>query len=189
MRDGAQQQALALKVRLGVAQALAEQKGFTQLASLTGQMADEAQDAIEQIRSLAQGIYPPLLQSDGLQAAIPATAASSPMDVDVDVRLDGRHPMPIEAAVYFCISEALTNAAKHGEGPLSVSVSDAGGQLVFEVADCGPGFDPAAVERGAGLNNMSDRLDVLGGSVSIVSAPGSPTRVIGSVPVGVSVDA
>ncbi len=189
LHDGAQQQALALKVRLGVAQALAEQKGFTQLASLTGQMADEAQDAIEQIRSLAQGIYPPLLQSDGLQAAIPATAASSPMDVIVDVRLDERHPMPIEAAVYFCISEALTNAAKHGEGPLSVSVSDAGGQVVFEVADRGPGFDPAAVERGAGLNNMSDRLDVLGGSVAIVSAPGSPTRVIGSVPVGVSVDA
>jgi signal transduction histidine kinase len=189
LHDGPQQQAAGLKAKLGVARALAEQKGITQLASLTGQMVDEAQDAIEQIRSLAQGIYPPLLQSDGLEAAIPATAASSPMDVNVDVRLDGRHPIPVEAAVYFCISEALTNAAKHGEGPLSVSVSDAGGELVFEVADRGPGFDPAVVERGAGLNNMSDRLDVLGGSIAIVSAPGSPTRVIGSVPVGVSVDA
>jgi signal transduction histidine kinase len=189
LHDGPQQRVVGLKVKLGVAQQLAERKGIGQLAALTGQMATEAQDAIEQIRSLAQGIYPPLLQSDGLKNAIPAMATTSSIDVNVDVRLDRRLPMPTEAAVYFCISEALTNAAKHGEGPISVSVSDAGGALVFEVADCGPGFDPAAVERGAGLNNMSDRLDVLGGSVEIASQPGASTRVTGSVPIGVPADA
>jgi signal transduction histidine kinase len=189
LHDGPQQQVVGLKVKLGLAQQLAERKGFEQVAALSGQMGVEAQDAIEQIRSLAQGIYPPLLESDGLNVAITAMAASSPIDVNVGVQLDRRLPMPIEAAVYFCISEALTNAAKHGEGPISVSVSDTGGKLVFEVADRGPGFDPAAVERGAGLSNMSDRLDALGGSVEIASELGGSTRVTGTVPVGVPVDA
>jgi signal transduction histidine kinase len=181
LRDGPQRQVVGVKAKLEQAQQLAERKGFGQLASLTAQMAGETQDAIEQIRSLAQGIYPPLLESGGLEEAIPALAASSPMDVNADVRLDWRYPLPVEAAVYFCISEALTNAAKYGEGPLAVSLSDAGGGLVFEVADRGPGFDPAAAERGAGLNNMSDRLDVLDGVVTITSSPGQPTIITGRI--------
>jgi signal transduction histidine kinase len=188
LHDGPQQQVVGLKVKLGLVQQLAEQEGTEQVAALAGQMASEAQDAIEQIRSLAQGIYPPLLQSDGLKAAVPALASSSPMDVNVGVELERRWPLPIEAAVYFCISEALTNAAKHGNGPITVSVSDTDTELAFEVSDRGPGFDPATTKRGAGLNNMSDRLDGLGGSVVIASTPGGSTRVIGSVPFRVLAD-
>ncbi len=188
LHDGPQQQMVAMKVKLGLVQKLAEQEQAEQTAVLSRQMAAEAQDAIEQIRSLAQGIYSPLLQSDGLKAAVPVLAASSPLEVNVDVELERRFPLPLEAAIYFCISEALTNAAKHGKGPITVSVSETGTELGFEVSDHGPGFDPLTTKRGAGLNNMSDRLDALGGSVVIASTVGGSTQVIGSVPLRVPVD-
>ena len=86
-------------------------------------------------------------------------------------------------------SEALTNAAKHGEGPISVRVDESSDALRFSVTDAGSGFDPAARSGGAGLDNMEDRLDVLGGRLTIDSAPGMSTTVSGEIPAPVSVPA
>ena len=185
LHDGAQQQVVALKVKLALARQLAEQEGSERTAELVGSLAEETQAAIDQIRALAQGIYPPLLESDGLAAALPSLAGISPLDVRVSVDVGGRHPLALEGAVYFCVSEALTNAAKHAEGPVTVEVSDTGGRLGFAVTDAGPGFDPASTLRGAGLDNMADRLDALGGELTVASEPGAPTTVRGWVPVEV----
>lgn len=187
LHDGAQQRVVALKVKLGVAAQMAADEGTDRAATLIGQMADDAQSAIEQIRSLALGIYPPLLESDGLAVAIPAVASLSPLDVVVEVDVSDRYPRPVEGAVYFCVSEALANAAKHAEGPIRVSLSDGQGRLRFEIVDSGPGFDPDAVRRGAGLVNMSDRLDALDGTLTIESAPGRHTTVTGVLPATVRV--
>jgi signal transduction histidine kinase len=180
--EGAQQRVLGLKLQLGLAEQQARAEGAERAAALIGQMALGAQDAIDQIRALAHGIYPPLLQSDGLHAALRALAEVAPVDVAVDVVVGRRYPLEVEGAVYFCVSEAVTNAVKHGEPPITVHVSDATGELVFTVADSGPGFDPTAVARGSGLDNMTDRLDALGGTFTIDTTPGSRTGLTGRLP-------
>jgi signal transduction histidine kinase len=180
--EGAQQQVVALKVQLGLAEQQARTEGAERAAALIGQMALGAQDAIDQIRALARGIYPPLLESEGLHAAVRALAEVAPVDVAVDVVVSRRYPLEVEGAVYFCVSEAVTNAVKHGEPPITVRVSDATGELVFTVTDSGPGFDPTAVARGSGLDNMIDRLDALGGTFTIDTTPGSRTALTGRLP-------
>jgi signal transduction histidine kinase len=185
LNEGAQQQVVALKVQLGFAEQQAQTEGADTVAALIAQMAAEAQDAIEQIRALANGIYPPLLEAEGLTTAVTALAELAPVEVWLEAGMSTRYPLPIEGAVYFCISEALTNAVKHGESPITISLSDQSGDLTFRVSDSGPGFDPNSVRRGSGLNNMTDRLDALGGSVNIETTPRSPTVVMGCVPVNV----
>ncbi len=185
LNRGAQQQVLALRLELDLAERTARSEGLEQVAGLLAQMSIEAQDAIEQIRALAHGIYPPLLEAEGLTVAVAALAEIAPVDVDLHDRLSGRHPLPLEAAVYFCVSEALTNAVKHGHAPMSVQLSDAGGELRFEVSDSGPGFDPGTVTRGSGLNNLNDRLDALDGSVVVDSTLGRSTVIRGRLPLGV----
>ncbi len=152
------------------------------------QMTADTQLAIDQIRSLARGIYPPLLQADGLSAAIPALAGLSTLDVHVSTDVEGRYSLHVEGAVYFCVAEALTNAAKHGRDPITVTVGNESGTLAFEVSDSGPGFDPARSSGGAGLRNMADRVEALGGEFAITSSPGAPTIVSGSLPVAVTAD-
>jgi signal transduction histidine kinase len=181
LNEGAQQQVVALKVQLGLAEQQARTEGAGAAAGLIAQLASETQDAIDQIRALANGIYPPLLEAEGLEAAVTALAEVAPVEVRVQANISGRHPLPTEGAVYFCISEALTNAVKHGEAPITITVSDQTGDLAFTVSDSGPGFDPSSVERGSGLNNMADRLDALNGTVTIESAPGGTTVVTGQV--------
>lgn len=182
LHDGAQQLVVALKVKLGLARRLAEREGSERAATLIDETANDTQLAIDQIRTLARGIYPPLLQSDGLAAAVPSLAALSLLDVRVDVDVTRRHRLQLEGAVYFCISEALTNAAKHGRGPVHVAVSDTAVALSFEVTDSGPGFDVAGAATGAGLRNMADRIDTLGGTFTLTSTPGGCTTVSGTLP-------
>ena len=185
LHDGAQQQVVALKVKLGLVRQLAATEGASHATALIDEMEGEAQEAIERIRSLAQGIYPPLLEADGLAAAIPALAALSPLDVTADVASGDRLPLPIEGAVYFCVAEALTNAAKHARGPVTVSISRSDDAIEFEVVDDGPGFDAVTARRGAGLSNMADRLEALGGSLDVSSSEGDRTTVRGRLPVAV----
>jgi signal transduction histidine kinase len=185
--EGPQQRIVALERDLEHAALVAEREEAASVATLIGQLASEAQGAIDQIQSLARGIYPPLLEADGLAAAIRALADHAPADVRVRVVVAERHPLAAEAAVYFCVAEALTNASKHGEGPIEVQVSDTHDGLSFEVSDAGPGFDPALAERGAGLDNMADRIDALGGDLVITSRPGDHTTVAGTIPVCVGV--
>ena len=99
----------------------------------------------------------------------------------------GRYPKEVEAAVYFCVLEAMQNVAKYAEATsASVRLSNGAGILTFEVSDDGRGFDPASTGYGTGLQGMADRLDAIGGSLELHSAPGRGTEVVGHIPVGSS---
>jgi signal transduction histidine kinase len=181
LHDGAQQQIVALKVQLGLAAKLAA--GHDDLVRLLIDLGDEAQAALEEVRALAKGIYPPLLASDGLKAAIGGLAGSAPVEVSVHGDGIGRYPADIEAAVYFNVSEAITNAVKHGDPPIHVALSADRATLGYEVRDAGPGFDPAVLKASSGVRNMADRMDAVGGALRIDSAPGRSTIVAGAVPI------
>ncbi|HUP73538.1 MAG TPA: ATP-binding protein [Acidimicrobiales bacterium] len=186
LNHGVEQQVVALKVQLGLAGSVARSEGSDRAAELIAQVGADSQDAIDQIRLLAQGIYPPLLDAEGLEAAIPSLAARSPLDVRVDVALCRRYPSALEGAVYFCVSESLTNASKYARGPVSVTVRDDDGVLAFSVTDSGPGFDAERSSRGSGMYNMADRLDALDGKLTVTSRPGAPTTIFGALPLAVA---
>lgn len=182
--EGAQQQVLAIKVKLILVERLAAEQGADRLATLLAGLVDEAQAALDEVRRLAKGIYPPVLASDGLGPALSALAAGTPVPVEVHGDGVGRYPPDVEAAVYFDVAEAMTNAIKHATPPIRVELGERDGLLAFAVTDTGPGFDPASVEAGSGLANLSDRLDAVGGRVWVRSAPGAGTTVAGEVPLG-----
>jgi signal transduction histidine kinase len=183
LHDGAQQQIVALKVKLGLAERFALDEGSDSAAELIGQMADDAQQAIEEIRSLAKGIFPPLLENEGLSAALATGAANAPIPVIVDSDGLRRMSIDVEAAAYFCISEAITNAVKYsGAHQIGVGLDSGDGGLRFSIRDDGSGFDPATTSGGSGVVGMRDRLEALGGSLSLESAPGEGTTVSGFVP-------
>jgi signal transduction histidine kinase len=187
LHDGAQQQVVALKVKLGLAERFAEQEGSESSAGLIRQMATDAQEALEEIRSLGKGIFPPLLESDGLRAAVSAGAANAPVPVIVAAPDLGRYDTEIEAAAYFCITEAITNAIKYsGSERIEVQLGNGTGGLEFEVTDQGEGFDPAEHQEGSGLVGMRDRLEALGGTLSVRSSPGTGTQIVGFVPADAS---
>jgi signal transduction histidine kinase len=182
LHDGAQQNLVALKVKLGLAEALAE-KDPARVRELVGELKADADEALETLRDLARGIYPPLLADKGLAVALESQARKATLSVTVDADGVGRYRQDLEAAVYFCALEALQNVQKYAEATHAmVRVADAGGELRFEISDDGKGFDPGTARKGSGLTNMSDRLDALGGGVDIDSTPGGGTRLVGRVP-------
>jgi len=184
LHEGAEQYIVALKVKIGVASQLASKQYAPDLAALLSGLTDEAQAALDDVQSLAKGIYPPILESDGLGAAVSALASSTPVDVLVERDGVGRYPAEIEAAVYFDISEAVTNAVKHADPPIRIEMSDSDRTLSFLVVDAGPGFDMGRSDMGSGLENMADRLDAVGGTLDVQSAEGESTRVSGKIPLG-----
>jgi signal transduction histidine kinase len=181
LHDGAQQRLVLIALKLGQAERLAEHDPTAAAAALPEIRAD-AELAISELRDLAHGIYPQALESDGLPGALGEAARHAAMRVEVDCDGAGRYAPELEAAVYFCCLEALQNAAKHaGQGAAArVGIAERDGTLVFEVADDGSGFEPAG---GAGIQNMTDRITALGGTLEVRSAPGEGTTVAGSVPV------
>jgi signal transduction histidine kinase len=183
IHDGAQQQLVALAVQAKLARSLVERDPAKAIPILD-QVAEGAQGALDDLRDLARGIYPPLLADKGLAAAVEAQARKAAMPVTVRCEDLGRFPAEIEAAVYFCVLEALNNAAKYaGASPVEVRLSTPDGILLFEVADQGPGFDPSAAGVGTGLQGMTDRLEALGGTLRVDAAPGRGAVVRGSVAV------
>ena len=139
-------------------------------------------DALETLRDLARGIYPPLLADKGLGAALEAQARKAAVAVAVEPNGIGRYPQEIEAAVYFCTLEALNNVAKYAEASsVKVSLADEGDELQFRIADDGRGFDTSVTDYGTGLQGMADRLDAIGGTLEVRSEPGQGTTVIGRV--------
>jgi signal transduction histidine kinase len=181
IHDGAQQQLLAIADTLAVALSLAGQDEDRERA-LVAQLKAETSGALETLRELARGIYPPLLADQGLPAAVCAQAGKAPGPVEVSTDGIGRYPAEIETAIYFCCVEALQNAARHAPGSaVRVGMADSGAEVTFTVADDGPGFEPAAAENGTGLRNMSDRLAALGGSCEVDSSPGRGATVTGRI--------
>jgi signal transduction histidine kinase len=181
IHDGAQQQLVALAVKLRLLQQLSE-RDPAKAKELAGALQGEAQTALEDLRVLARGIYPPLLADQGLQAALSAQAGRSPIPVTVVADGVVRYPRDIEAAVYFCCLEAMQNAAKHAGGSaVTVRLRSDRGELAFDVADDGPGFDPMDTSYGTGLQGMIDRLEAVGGRLEVRSSPGAGTRIAGRI--------
>jgi signal transduction histidine kinase len=183
LHDGAQQHLVALKVKLGLAEMLMSRDAEKAKLTLT-QLKGDADEALETLRDLARGIYPPLLAEKGLGVALESQARKATIPVSVDADGLGRYAQDVEAAVYFSVLEALQNVQKYAQASqATVRLREEGGALRFEVADDGRGFDIATTARGSGLTNMADRIDALDGDVQLTSEPGRGTQLRGSLPV------
>ncbi|MGZ8632191.1 MAG: sensor histidine kinase [Actinomycetota bacterium] len=183
IHDGAQQQLVALQVRLRLAAQLVDRDPAKATAMLTDLQA-EAATALDELRDLARGIYPPLLADQGLAAALDAQARRAPLPVTVDADGIERLPRAVEAAVYFSALEALQNTAKYAAAERAwVTIERDGDILRFAVGDDGRGFDPSARGYGSGLQGIADRLEALDGALAVESAPGAGTTVRGQVPI------
>jgi signal transduction histidine kinase len=183
LHDGAQQKLVALRITLGLARQVTASSP-READELLAQTEQEAQDALEELRDLARGIYPPLLADLGLAAALEAQARKAALPVTVEAPGLGRYPQDVEAAVYFCVLEALQNAAKYAQAQQArVTLGQDGRALAFTVGDDGRGFDQATTPMGTGVQGMADRLAALGGTLQVTSAPGHGTQVTGRVPV------
>jgi signal transduction histidine kinase len=182
IHDGAQQQLVALAVQARMAESLAGTDA-ERARDLLRTLQTGLQSALDDLRDLARGIYPPLLADQGLVAAVEAQARRSAVQVSVDATGVERYPQELEAAVYFCILEALQNVAKYADAStVTVRLEGGRGELRFEVRDDGRGFDPATTAYGTGVQGMVDRLAAIGGEVMVTSAPGRGTTVSGSLP-------
>lgn len=186
LHDSGQNRLVALRIKLELAADEARAEGASeQLRARLEALGEEAQDALEAIRAIAHGIYPPLLATGGLLPALEAEAqgAARPAAVDVATTIPRSSP-EAEAAVYHCCLEALQNACKHA-GPrarATVRLACDGGWIDFAVADDGPGFGAAVVRDGTGLTHMRDRIHAVGGTVEFATAEGGGAVVHGRAP-------
>jgi signal transduction histidine kinase len=178
LHDGAQQQLIALSIHLGL---LAESAGDPdQVRAAIPDLKAQLSAALEDLRALARGIYPPLLADRGLVVALRAQAARSPVPAVVEAGQVGRYPQDAESTVYFCALEALQNVAKHARASaVTIRLAQTGGALEFSVTDDGAGFPAAAARHGSGLQGMSDRLAAHGGTLTVRSEPGQGTTITG----------
>ena len=185
IHDGAQQQLVALAVKARLARALTD-RDAAKAGELLAEIERETQSALEDLRDLARGIYPPLLADRGLVEALGAQARKSPVPVTIEPDGLGRYGPEVEAGVYFSVLEALQNVAKYADaGSATVVLGEGNGEVRFEVTDDGRGFDPADTRLGTGLQGIVDRVSALGGEVEITSLPGRGTTVAGRVPTSV----
>ncbi len=183
LHDGAQQQLVALAVKARLAEAMVGEDDERERALLQ-ELARETQETLESLRDLARGIYPPLLAEQGLVAALEAQSGKAAVPVVVRANGPGRYSREIEATVYFCVLEALQNAAKYADASeVEVVLETLDGVLRFEVTDDGRGFDPDLTPRGTGLQNMIDRLEAVGGGLEIRAEPAAGTSIAGRIPV------
>jgi signal transduction histidine kinase len=184
LHDGAQQRLVALRIELELAEELVlEDPG--QGAARLHELEQKVDEALEELRTLAHGVYPSLLSDRGLPEALEAATAGSTIPVTFEARAVARYEPEVESAVYFCILEALQNTLKHAEGARSVLVRLDGttaGELLFSVHDDGAGAPGGIVRAGAGITNMRDRLAAVGGGVAVRSSIGAGTVVRGHVP-------
>jgi signal transduction histidine kinase len=183
LHDGVQQRLTGLRVRLALAAESFQERGDTDASAALNGFGEEIQQAIEEVRAFARGVYPLLLASEGLGAALVSASRYTAAPVTVSARGIRRCRPEVESAVYFTCLAAIDNAAKHA-GPAEVSVRawDTAHGLHFTVGDTGCGFDPNATPSGAGLSNMHDRIAAVGGTLAIDSRPAHGTRLHGSVP-------
>jgi len=186
IHDGAQQQLVALSVKMRLVDQLLDSDG-AKAHALVEQVQADTTDALETLRELARGIYPPLLADKGLVAALEAQVRKVAIPARVHADGIGRFDRDVEAGVYFCVLEALNNVSKYAAATqVDIRLSNGAGELAFEVGDDGVGFDTSAGRTGTGLQGMADRLSALGGTLEVRSAPGSGTVVLGSIPSGTS---
>jgi signal transduction histidine kinase len=180
LHDGAQQHLLALALRLRSAAAVPRERD--EISSEITDVADGLTGVIDELREISRGIHPAILTSAGLRPALRALGRRSAVPVEMNVRIDGRLPEPVEVGAYYVVSEMLTNAAKHANASVvEVDAEDAEGTLRVCVRDDGVGgADPL---RGSGLVGLRDRIEALGGMFSLHSPSGGGTTVCCELPV------
>jgi len=182
IHDGAQQRLVGLRIRIGLAEERLRSNPEAG-AQMVRELGFEAEAALDELRALARGVYPPVLADRGLPDALQSMGMLVPLPVHL-IR-DGvtRHPIELESAAYFTCVEATQNALKHAEGATGIWIrlAQTARRLSFEVRDDGLGFAPDAV-HGRGMRNMRDRIEAVGGRLSIQSDPGVGTRVTGAIP-------
>jgi len=185
LHDGAQQQLVALGLQLRAARTLID-RDPAKAGDMLDRISQVAAEALDDLRDLARGIYPPLLADQGLAAALEAQARKAAVETTVHADGLGRYSQEAEATVYFCALEALNNVAKYaGATQASITLGHQGGWVSFAVTDDGAGFDTSQTSYGTGLQGMADRLEAIGGHLEVTSAPGEGTTVAGRVPVPV----
>jgi signal transduction histidine kinase len=190
LHDGAQQRLVALRIELELAEELLERDPAAGKRRLK-ELEHDVDDALEELRALAHGVYPPVLADRGLAEALRAVAARSPVRVEIEAHAVGRYAPELESAVYYAVLEALQNALKHARGVRRIVVGIDGAapaELRFSVRDDGAGIQQgAALGGGAGITSMRDRLSAFGGRLDIASAVGVGTTVRGVVRVEANV--
>ena len=182
IHDGAQQDLVALRIKLRLA-GMTVDDDPAEAKEMLGELQADAAGALENLRDLAHGIYPPLLADLGLVTALNAQAAKSPLPVTVDADRIGRFGQDTEAAVYFCCLEALQNIAKYAHATQArICLQAQNGTLRFTVSDDGAGYDARHTPLGSGQRNMADRIAALGGRLEVHSAPGHGTTITAQLP-------
>ena len=187
LHDGVQQQLVALNVQLGLF-AKAADRDPVAASSLAGDLQQRATDALDDLRDLARGIYPPLLADKGLVAALEAQARKAAVPTTVTADTVERYDQAIESTVYFCTLEALNNTAKYaGAAHASIALEHTDGYLSFKVTDDGQGFDAGKAgtvqsEGGFGLFSIRERVKSYGGEIRIKSEPGIGSEVTVRLP-------
>lgn len=174
LHDGAQQRLVALMVNMGVAKRAVLADPTRTEPAFEGLRAD-LQSAIDELRTLVSGIYPPLLAERGLEGALRAVARRSVTPCEARFVGVGRYPSDVEAAVYFCCLEALQNVDKHAAATVVDLVVDGTADVSFTVSDDGRGFDATKESDSLGLHSMRDRVGAVGGSLTVSSGLGGTT--------------
>jgi signal transduction histidine kinase len=182
LHDGAQQRLIALRIGLTVAQELATVDP-ARCAARLAELGHQLDEALDELRLLAQGICPPLLVDRGLVDAIASAARRSVVPVELRMSDVGRYAPEIETSVYFCILEALQNVAKHARGVRVEIDGHEPGRLRFEVRDDGTGMTSGELRPGNGITNMRDRIHAIGGEIVVSCTPTGGTLVRGDIPI------
>jgi signal transduction histidine kinase len=186
IREGPHRQLLTIGGRIRDASAVLEREPEA-AAAVLDELGGQANDTLEGLRDLARGIFPPLLADRGivpaLEAHIRMVGANAVVEAEPGL-IETRFDPDTEAAVYFCCLQAIQNVMRHADNArTSVMLSERDGELAFAISDEGRGFDPERVPRGMGLQIMQDRVDALGGELTVASAPGAGTTVAGRLPI------
>ena len=183
LHDGVQQDLIAIAVRLQLARQRAD-SDIPGALTLLDEIRQDVRTALERVQALADGIYPSLLEAQGLPDALRGTASTLGVPTRLEAAALGRLPDEIEAAAYFCCLAALENVAAHaGVGArATIRLREDADALRVEVADDGGGFDPLAHPPRSGLTSARDRVEALGGALAITSEPGRGTCVTATVP-------
>lgn len=177
LHDGAQQQVVALKVKLGIARTIAQREGADEIVTRVTSLAEETQQAVDALRAVAHGIYPPLLESEGLEAALRAVERMSPIGLSVSADGLGRYGREAEETVYFCVLETVERAWMSGASGMRVNVTASGDDLVVSLDIDGRAI---ALE----LTSVADRIDAAGGLLTVENRPDGMTRITSALPVG-----
>ena len=181
IHDGAQQRLLATRMSLRLAAERLRRGDVAGAAEVIAEADRQLEGAVDELRALAHGIHPAVLTEEGIGAALEMLARRSPVPVDLTGVPDHRLPAPVETALYFVVSEALSNVVKHAHATtVTVTMQERGTRVLVAIDDDGVGG--AQESNGSGLRGLRDRVEALGGELAMDSPPGAGTRVRVDIP-------